>query len=74
MPRRPQHNPDEVPPCRDDGVPMPFKEGALHVNGSDFTLLPVKGVHTERDVRLAKAWLRGERDVVTLIVRWREQQ
>ena len=65
---------DEVPAQIEGGQPIAFSEGTLHINGSDFTLLPVRNVHSELEVRRAKSWLRNERDVTLLIVRWQDQQ
>jgi vacuolar-type H+-ATPase subunit I/STV1 len=51
-------------------VPIRFDWSLAGPNGARFILYPVKGVHTDQDVKRATAFLYKNRDVVSLQVRW----
>jgi len=51
--------------------PIEFEDDVTGPQGARFVLYPVKGVHTEEDVRKARLWIRFNRDVVSMQIRWK---
>lgn len=53
--------------------PIEYESWITGPQGARFALYPIKDTHTEEDIRTAKHWLKNNRDVVSLQVRWKHQ-